>query len=338
MIAEINKKCNLDYFKGDKYDEIGILSNIYINLNLLYKLSTSGQMESQDSKEKSEINVYNYVKNIISNTNTALGNAANLEIHVDPIDSIGRVIDINYTDPKKAKKSNLFELQVQNYKSVVRSYSLQSKMFPAQSAIVSVGSQAKGGQIGIQNNTMIDFNKKITDRIIGGKIEDETANSQNSSNPIVANSLAGIITLYAVCHQKPVGGSAYSDVVSRCKNALKDIITYFQALTSSPGSNRNIIPTKFSFTMDGIGGLVIGQLFTVNEDILPRGYKGENGIGATLAQTITGISHKVENSDWTTTIDALNVILDTQVGGWSSISGLEGIIKDAIQALVDRNK
>jgi hypothetical protein len=336
MIAEINKACLEDFFTS-QYSEIGILANIYVNLDFLYKLATSVQMESQDSKEKNEINVYNYVKNLIVGINGALGNVANLEIHVDPIDSIGRVIDINYTDPDKTTKDKLFNLQVQNTKSVVRSYTLESKIFPNQSAIIAIGSQAKGGQLGMQNNTMVDFNKNITDRVISNKADNETASNGNStSSPIVANSLAGIITLYALCHQEPIGGSAYADTVSKCKNALRDIIAYLQSLFESSGSNRNIIPTKFSFTMDGIGGLVIGQLFRINDDILPKGYRGIDA-GSTLAQTITGISHKVGNSDWTTTIDALNVILDKRAGSLSGSKDIfKKIINDIIKLAIDR--
>jgi hypothetical protein len=335
MITDINKACAMSYFKGDIYDEVGILGNIYVNLDFLYKLSTSGQIESQDSKEKNEINVYSYVKNIISGLNNTLGVAANLEIHVDPIDSIGRVIDVNYTEKDKANKKDLFELQVQNLKSVVRSYSLKSKIAPNQSALIAIGSQAKGGQLGMQNNTMIDFNKNLTDRIIAQKADNETANTQNTNQPIVANSLASIITLYALCHQDSKGGSAYADVVSKCKNALRDIISYFQALISSPGSNRNIIPIEFSFEMDGIGGLVIGHLFTLNSGILPKGYKGEKGIGSTLAQTITGISHKISNSDWTTTINALNIVLDKKTGSFKNVN-IKEIIKAIIKLAIDR--
>jgi hypothetical protein len=61
--------------------------------------------------------------------------------------------------------------------------------------------------------------------------------------------------------------------------------------------------------MDGIGGLVIGNLFTINPGVLPNGYKGTKGTGQKLAQTVTGISHKIDNSDWTTKIDALNIVL-----------------------------
>ena len=61
--------------------------------------------------------------------------------------------------------------------------------------------------------------------------------------------------------------------------------------------------------MDGIGGLIIGNLFKLNSGVIPRGYKGDK-IGSKLAQTITGISHTVSNNDWVTKIEALNIILD----------------------------
>jgi GH24 family phage-related lysozyme (muramidase) len=66
--------------------------------------------------------------------------------------------------------------------------------------------------------------------------------------------------------------------------------------------------------MDGIGGLVIGHLFKIPSDLLPRGY-GSDTTGGKLIQTITSISHKVANGDWTTTIDALNIVTNDSSGG-----------------------
>jgi muramidase (phage lysozyme) len=82
--------------------------------------------------------------------------------------------------------------------------------------------------------------------------------------------------------------------------------------------------------MDGIGGLVIGHLFTVNRDILPNGYYKAN-----LAQTITGISHTVGNSDWTTKIDALNIILDdpSTKAKFSTSVDIRNVVKNAVDTL-----
>jgi hypothetical protein len=69
--------------------------------------------------------------------------------------------------------------------------------------------------------------------------------------------------------------------------------------------------------MDGIGGLVIGHLFKIPPDLLPKGY-GSDDIGGKLIQTIIGISHKVAGGDWTTTIDALNIVTNDSSGGINS--------------------
>jgi hypothetical protein len=204
---------------------------------------------------------------------------------------------------------------VGNLKSVVRNYSLQSQIFPEQSSIIAIGSQAQGGQLGMQNNTMIDFNKSLIDRIIPKKdfgIASNAALHKGKLDTALASNLGGIIFMFATLQQTETAPGSATDIstlFNRCKSNLRDLIVYFQSITKSPGANRNIIPFKFSFEMDGIGGLVIGNLFTVNQDILPKGYKGA-GVGVTLAQTVTGISHTLSNNnDWTTKIDALNIVL-----------------------------
>jgi len=311
------------FIDGTGEKELGIIKNIWVNLDFLYKLSLDANIESQDKQEKNNINLYKYLKSMISAIQVSIGNINNFEIHVDPIDNKARIIDVNYTGDKTSQPS-LFQLEVQNTKSVVRSYSLQSQIFPEQSSMIAISSQAKGGVLGMQNNTMIDFNKNLTDRILPQK-DFAIANqdpSINGSSTALASNLGGIIYLFSnlatpvntnsTNNSSVSGNAATVDLNTLCnqaKNNLKDLIAYFQTITSSNSANRNIIPIKFSFEMDGIGGLVIGHLFKINEDILPNGYKGNN-VGVKLAQTITGIGHTVSNSDWVTKIDALNIVLD----------------------------
>ena len=341
-MKKINNGINLPYFyNNDPSTELGVIENIYVNLDFLYRQSLNTNLESQDGKEKNEINLYNYMKSVISAINSALGSVSNLEIHVDPVDNVARIIDVNYTDPDR--KPKLFELQVQNAKSVIRSYQLNSQIFPNQSSIIAIGAQGeKGGQMGIQNNTMIDFNKKLKDRIMPIKGEDLTSAGGDPNQPTFGNYLSDIILLLAICNQGSNSSniaSFYSQASNKAKNSLRDSIVYFQNIVYSSAANRNIIPTKFSFEMDGIGGITIGQLFTINQDVLPSGYKGV-AAGSLLAQIVTGIGHKISGGDWTTTIDALNIILDTKPGEWSKISkaGLQKIIENAITLLTERYK
>ena len=315
------------YQAADGSDELGVIKEIYINVNFLYQQALSAPLESRDNKEKGEINLYNYLKSTIASIQSSIGNVNNFEIHVDPIDNKARIIDVNYTElPKKDKSSvydNLFTLQVHNLNSVVRSYSLQSQIFPDQSNLIAIGSQAKGGGggQGIQSNTMIDFNKNIIDRIIPKKvIPSETSGSisidPNTLETPVTQTLAAIINELSSFSATPITSADapnYDTLVTTSKNALRDIIVYFQSITKSPGSNRNLIPTKFSFEMDGIGGLVIGHMFKLPPNVMPKGYRGE-GVGSQLGNAITSIGHTIANGDWVTKVDTLNIVLEDTTG------------------------
>jgi len=313
-------KIPLEYFNGDPFKEIGIIKHIYVNLNYLYQLALSSELESKDNQSKNEINIYNYVKQVMSSIQSAIGNINSFEIHVDPVDNnIARVIDINYTGEQNATYDALFPLQVHNLKSTVRTYSLQSQIFPEQGSIIAIGSQAQGGQMGIQNNTMIDFNANLIDRILTGKTDGlgiVLTPSIKRETYKITNGLANIISLFNVLddeQNKPDSNNSqdYNTLELGAKNSLRDIIAYFQSITSSPGSNRNLIPTKFSCEMDGIGGLVIGHMFKLPDNVLPKGYRGEpGGIGSKLGNAITSIGHTISNNDWVTKIDSLNIVMD----------------------------
>lgn len=319
-----------DYFDTDP--ELGIIGNIFVSLDFLYKQSLSSGLESSDNKEKNEINLYTYLKSIMNAVQQSIGNINNFDIHVDPVDNVARIIDINYTGDDK--KKDLFKLEVQNLKSIVRSYNLQSQIFPNQSAAIAIGSQAKGGQLGVQNGAIIDFNKSLTDRIFPKKEDYGDSFGQNSTtNPIMASSLAGIVQLFAALGATVQPGQTVelSRYISQAKNALRDLIIYFQNLYSSSSGNRGIIPTKFSFEMDGIGGLIIGSLFRLDDSILPKGYRGV-GAGTELAQTITGISHTLQNNDWITKVDALNIVLDRSASTFKA-TDITAIVKEAVDII-----
>ena len=50
--------------------------------------------------------------------------------------------------------------------------------------------------------------------------------------------------------------------------------------------------------------LSIIQVFKINDNILPAGYKGTFGVGRQLGFLVKGFNQKVENNDWVTTIEA----------------------------------
>ena len=311
------------FINNDWSKELGIIGNIYINVNMLFNLSVNSSLEAQDKKEKSDISVYDFMKNVLAKISPAIGDVNNFDIFIDPDTNIARIIDVNYVDRLEAETAydKAFQLEIHNLNSVVRSYSLESKIFQEQTAIVAVGAQVGGGKLGVDTSTLVDFNRSIMDRIIPVKDapsapDVEPDDSQKLDTLIAALSIISEYFNKFKTHWWGDDSDFLQDEADKYKNALKDIITFFKALGASKIKNKAILPTVLSVNMDGIGGIIIGNLFKINSDILPKGYKNldANGIGSKLGYIVTGIGHSLKNSDWETKLEAQTIILENPKG------------------------
>jgi hypothetical protein len=299
-------------------NELGKIGNIYLNLDRLYQLAIDPSLQDQNQ----ELNVFSYLKQILKEVQGSIGGVNSFEIHVDPIDNIARIIDLNYIDytSRTTAYNDAFQIEMQNTLSTVRSYNLQSQIFPEQASMIAIGAQVGGGGVqATQNNTLLDFNNNLTDRIITKKLPPITQTPPSGSQlSSLIDSFVNIKAFFFPSQEEQINiidptKDIDQNDISQYKTSLKDIITYFQGISNSNTKNRAIIPIKISLTMDGIGGLVIGHLFKIPPDLLPRGYKSD-ALGGKLLQAVTGISHKVEGGDWTTTIDAYNIVTNEPSG------------------------
>jgi len=310
-------------FENEK--ETGIIENIYLNVDFLYRLSVESGLQTKDQ----ELKLFDYLKQMLKEVQASIGGVNNFEIHVDPIDNVARIIDLNYVDvmSKTDAYKSAYQIEAQNLSGTVRSYNLQSKIFPEQAAMISIGAQVKATSAqGTAASTLLDFNNNLYDRVIGGKYDPPSSTTTPTTDTAAAQyeKLKNSINRIKEFFFPPTvtGNAEESDATpaihdqskaSEYKSALKDLITYFSTIVKTNTNGRSIIPIQISLTMDGIGGLVIGHLFKIPPDLLPKGY-GSDSTGGKLIQTIIGISHKVANGDWTTTIDAQNIVTTDSSG------------------------
>ena len=327
------------YWYNDDYTttQLGIIGNIYLNLGYLYSLAISNNIESQDKKEKNDIAIFDYLKSMMTGVNTSIGNIATFDIFSDPTDSVARIIDVNYADEKNRQKvyDDAFIIQIGNTSSTVRNYSLASQIFPEQSSTVAIGAQAQGGVLGSDTNTLVDFNQNLIDRIIPKKEAPTTPTTTNPDDLLkekLQNLKSNVEVIINFINEIDADWWAFGfgqgdfDVndASKYANALKDLIAFYRTYIQNDTKNRAIIPTKLSIEMDGIGGMVIGNLFRIPDEILPRGYKGGGAGPSKIGYLVTGLGHSIQNNDWITKVDAQFVILDEPKSD-SSITNIKAI-------------
>lgn len=307
--------------------QLGVIGNIYVNLGYIYSLVNNKNLESQDKKEKNDIVLFDFLKNMMSGISNATGNVATFDIFSDPIDSAARIIDVNYADDQNREKAykDAFMFELQNTKSVIRNYKFESQIFSDQITIVAIGAQAKGGALGADVNTLIDFNQNLFDRIMPKK---EAPDTLSNTDPIkeleekVKNLKENINIIVSFINEIDPAwysftGNYDTNNASKYNNALKDLINFFKTFIKNDNTNRAIIPTKLSIETDGIGGIVIGNLFRIPNELLPRGYRGGGAGPAKIAYAVTGLGHSLQGNDWVTNIDSQFIILDEPRGGIS---------------------
>jgi hypothetical protein len=314
---------------------LGNIGNIYINLLNVINLATDGNLEANDVKEKQEINLYDFIKKLMGQVQSSIGNINNFDIHVDPIDGIGRIIDINYVDDKKtsdayanaftfiSQPDNLGLPAFNGLVNNVRSYKINSKIFKEQSSIVAISAQNGGGVMGLDNETLVGFQKGLTNRLALNTKPTSAPYIQSQGAQIIGvlnQSLSLLVTFLEDINWIPKrfwpDKEREYDIENseKYKNALRDMIRAYITFSKNSAAFKAIIPTTVSLELDGIGGIIIGHMFRLPDEVLPLGYKGDqinqNKIGRKLGYIVTGLGHKITDSDWTTNIEAQTIILE----------------------------
>lgn len=282
--------------------------SIYINLRLLYNLAASEDLEGQDPGEKQDINLMTYLKDMLKYIQNSIGNVNNFEVIID--DNVGYIIDLNNISPTNITP---FEFQIGNKLSLIRDITLESQIFSDQSTIIAISAQSEAGKLGLENSSLIAYNRGVKDRLIEKKDNPIASRIRpTDQNAGFATALLDLAEFFESMNQGLNGDSElFVDEISKFKKALSDVIAFYTSLFKTDNKYRAILPTKLSFTIDGIGGLIIGNIFKINKDFIPYNYKEKYNIGVDLFYIITGLKHNIEsNGQWTTTIEANPIISD----------------------------
>ena len=300
---------------GDTQRQLGNIGNIYVNLEYIYDKAISRNLASNDNQTKNVISIRDFLQDILRDVQNSIGNINTFDLQVDDRNSIGRIIDISSTQNPSSVKDPLFELQIHNLNSCVRTYNFQSKIFPEMGSIIAISAQdpAGIGTLGYDNATLVAWNDGISDRLIPKRLTNPNDLLDKDNKP-VSYLLPFLTQMYQ--YFNIIAGTSSGDdinlVYGGLNFAFRDFLAHLDRTNGGNNIYKTIIPTELNITLDGIGGIIIGNLFKINEDIVPKGYKGV--LGRKLAYIVTGLGHNISDNDWTTDLKAYPIVFEQSKG------------------------
>jgi hypothetical protein len=292
--------------------QLGNIGNIYLNMEYLYDKAISRNLASNDNQNKNVISIRDYLQDILRDVQNSIGNINAFDIQVDNNNAVGRIIDINFTGSPNG--NDPFTIQLHNLQSCVRNYEFRSQIFPEMGSIIAISAQDPSGigTLGYDNATLVAWNEGITDRLIPKRLTN--SNDLLSNNDNISTFILPFLTQIWE-YFKSINGENTKDDTNLAYGGLnfayRDFLSYLDKYDER-NKFKTIIPTELSITLDGIGGIIIGNIFKINQDVVPKGYR--NVPGRDLAYIVTKLSHNIADNDWTTKINAYPIVFEQADG------------------------
>jgi len=317
---------------------IGEIGNIYISIGKI--IQTYRNLAGSDG-----VNVIDLLINILEDISFSLGGINDFKLYTER--NIVQIIDAKYLEVGEPASSK-FKMDLVGLKSICRDVKINSKIFPEQSSMIAIGAAAGGNSSAnlgdIYNSTQAMFNKGLKDRVIRDMTFDE-------GNKEVPSMITGENLYYFQIYQNisalekyiktkvlgidSTGQRGFNSITTptdeEITNAGSMLKTLHYQINGKDIDFKALIPFELEITLDGIGGFVIGQIFTIDKSILPRDYYNKN-----LGFVITGVSHMLQNNDWVTTLKTQICLLDND--GYEVSDVDKAKLKKAIETLKAQNQ
>jgi hypothetical protein len=284
---------------------LGYIGNIYVSVQHI-KDKFEDMISKEGSAGKGEVGIYSFLKEILSDMSYALGSINDFDI--SPQDNIIHIIDKNYceraVDTHKDKK---FMLNIYGNNTLTRAFKIYSKIFQSQATEIAIGAQYTTNLGGVYAATQRQFNQHLRPRIYYKLATQEektpaTATLEEQKQKELEFLAQDVINIRQYLQ------AFLNTGVFPAENTISTANTYLKTALIQVNSDSNFrapMPLYLEVTLDGISGMVIGQIFTVNTDILPDDY-ARNAMGF----MVTSLSHHMKGSDWTTVVGTKPVLLN----------------------------
>lgn len=303
---------------------VGEIGNVYIAVGKI--IQTYRDMAGGENG----VNIVDFLQKILDDISYSLGGINDFKLYTDK--NKVQIIDTKYlegTNDPDGGSSQKFQLDLIGLKSICRDVQITSKIFAEQSTMIGIAAGSPSGDANnlgdVYSSTQNLLNKGLKDRVIrdleyssnsGTGTVSIGSTDVSSENLYYMDVYNNIISLTNYLKHKVIGSSnatnlGYYSITapdeSEIQNAASLLKSLHYQLNGKDVDFKALIPFELEITLDGIAGLVVGQIFTITKDFLPRDYYNKN-----LGFVITGLSHTLQNNDWTTNVKTQICLLDNE--------------------------
>jgi hypothetical protein len=320
------------YVKGVKGDTIkyGQIMNIYFSFERLQEIFDT-------TVDKSDVYLFDALKDICKDINECLGNINNIEPVVDEnniihlidqtqipgIEEIAKELELPQFEIKEQEKIVIFGYEG-NKSNFVRKIGLTTEISKNYATMITIGATANGAIPGIEATAFSRWNTGITDRFKNNVI-DATQESEDSLEPIKTVPGQEVQNSYATLLKETVGGDAgyglfglsnqnqeyqiSTNDIEYNAGIIEDFYKLMQAQNSYKDekdkegntieSSVGFLPFNLKLDLDGISGIKIYNKMEIQQRFLPSNYP------ESLEFIITQVNHKLSNNDWVTSLETI---------------------------------
>jgi hypothetical protein len=281
----------------------GLISNIYVNV-----LEVISIYKEQSISNNGYVYLGEFLSALLSKISYSLGSINDFDKFVSNNKVV--IIDKHYTEVgADSAYNNKFKINIAGNNSIVRAHKIESKIFPSQASMIAIAAQSRENIAAIQTSTYNYINDGLVDRLLGdktNKIEDQGQGKEAEENAKKAK-LNSILKLmqYVNSYVIPnnINSDSYASNISSMNGYLNTLLVEMEGGTNY----KAVIPISVNLTVDGLSGLTIGEIFTVDKKVLPKDHKDKS-----IGFIITKLASQIVGGSWTTNIESQMCVLDQE--------------------------
>lgn len=239
--------------------------------------------------------------------------------------NIIQVIDLPITtkDLEELNYNELFKFNILSNDTIAREFKYDTQVPSSMKATIAINAQSGATSDDIDSVTFAAFNRSIKSRLHSTSEKFSEKEESNYANLLKARieradrlrKLKADIRTYNENFFNNLEENGQNDNLRSISTGIKSIIkeaqslqTYVEKSTSGYLKNQAVIPININLVLDGISGIIIGNVFRVDETRLPKAYRKRN-----IAFIVMGESQNITSGqDWTTTIRGQMIIFPTE--------------------------